>query len=249
MFCQALLARSINHCFIITDRMADTIHTRLERLLIEKRRKQNQLARHCGVSPQAVNAWLGRGRAVVPDQENLKKIAAFFDTTVDYLLGGDPGIPSHRNSIITVDAPRGSDVPLLPLDQLMTIRADIHSVKSMSRGRTVHTKHHVSDDAVAFALQDNSMEPRFSEQDIIVIDPQLDYDAGDYIAAHIKSLGVSVFRQFAYDGSDHVVLTAMNPQHRTFRFTHAQWAEDVTVLGSWVERTTINPKSQKRHTR
>lgn len=229
--------------------MADTIHTRLKRLLDETGTKQIDLAREIEVSPQAVNAWLGRGRPVIPDQENLRKIAAFFNTTVDYLLGGELGIPSHRNSIITVDAPRGSDVPLLPLDQLMTIRADIHSVKSMSRGRTVHTKHHVSDAAVAFALQDNSMEPRFSDQDIIVIDPQLEYGPGDYIAAHIKSLGVSVFRQFAYDGSDYVILTAINPQHRTFRFTHAQWDEDVIVLGSWVERTTINPKSQKRHTR
>lgn len=229
--------------------MADTIHTRLERLLEQTGRRQNQLAKACDVSPQAVNAWLGRGRAVVPDQENLKKIAAFFETTVDYLLGGDPGIPSHRNSIISVDSPRGSEVPLLPLDQLKDIRTDNSSVKGMARGSTVQTKHQVSAEAVAFALQDSSMEPRFFEHDIIVIDPQLEYGPGDFIAAHIKSLDISVFRQFAYDGSDHVVLTAANPQHRTFRFTHAQWKEDVTVLGSWVERTTINPKSQKRHTR
>jgi transcriptional regulator with XRE-family HTH domain len=232
--------------------MADTIHTRIARLLHEAGKTQRQLATATGVTPQAVNQWLGRGKAKkkpgVPDPENLKAIAEFFGTTVDYLLKGTPGIQGHINSIISVDSPRVQDVPFLPLNELMVIRTGIQSVKSMARGSAVQPKHPVSDEAVAFSLQDSSMTPEFSEQDIIIIDPQLDFGPGDFVAAHIKSLGINVFRQFAFDGSDHRTLAALNPQHRTFRFTHEQWDEDVVILGTWAERTTINPKSLKRHT-
>jgi SOS-response transcriptional repressor LexA len=231
--------------------MADTIHTRIARLLHETGKKQKDLASYCGVSPQAVNQWLGRSKdkkPITPELKYVSLIAEFFETTVDYLLNGNGGIHEAKNSIIGVDRKKGVDVPLLSLDELMQINPETFSENKHPRGIKVQTQHRVSPRAVAFALQDNSMEPRFYEADIIVIDPELAYEPGDFVAAHIKSLGITVFRQFAYDGADHRVLAAINPQHRTFRFTHGQWDEDVQIIGTWVERTTVNPKSQKRHT-
>ena len=112
----------------------------------------------------------------------------------------------------------------------------------------MHTAHLWSKRARAFAMQDASMEPKFSETDIIVIDPAENYEPGECVAAHIKSLRITVFRQFRYDGADHCVLAAINDHYRSYKFTHAEWKADVEILGPWVESTRTNLRSPKRHT-
>jgi transcriptional regulator with XRE-family HTH domain len=232
------------------DGMAETIHDRIRLLLKETGKKQKELAAHVGVTPQAVNQWLNTNpnkKPKGPEREHVPLIAAFFDTTESYLLSGDSEMLSHKSTIIGIDTDQGANVPFLPLDDLLTVFSDFKSIVSKSRGSKVRTQHQVSSKAVAFALQDDSMAPRFSEEDIIVIDPEVSFGPGDYIAAHIKSLGINVFRQFVYEGADHRVLKAVNSHHRTFRFTHQEWDDDVVVLGPWVERREINQKSLKKH--
>ncbi len=231
--------------------MAETIHERIARLLYQQGKQQNELAEFCEVSPQAVHQWLGQNKEKKPRGPAGKhhaRIAAFFNVTVDYLVSGRNGIQEDKSSIINIDTHQGRDVPLLPLDQLTDVNSGIVSEFRASMGMRVQTRHRVSTKAVAFALQDTSMEPRFSQNDIIVIDPEVNYDPGEYVAAHIKSLGINVFRQFIYDGAEHRVLAAVNPQHRSYRFTHKQWEEDVVVIGPWTERHEVNTKAQKRHT-
>jgi SOS-response transcriptional repressor LexA len=89
-------------------------------------------------------------------------------------------------------------------------------------------------DADAFVMLDDSMEPKVSVDDIIVIDPAKPYKADKMIAARIKSMDVEVFRKFVYDGPDHVALVPLSPGHRSYKFTHDQWAQDVEVLGTYV---------------
>lgn len=230
--------------------MADTIHHRIRRRLKEVDKSQVDLAKAVGVSPQAVNQWLDHPtrKPKGPERELVAKIAEFLETTESYLLRGETDMLVHKSSIIGVDTHQGTAVPFIPLDDLMLINSDSNSVIGRSRGSKVQTQHHVSSKAVAFALQDNSMEPRFSENDIIVIDPEVNYGAGDYIAVHIKPLEINVFRQFVYDGPDHRMLKAVNGDHRSYRFSHEEWEEDVVVLGTWVERREVNQKSLKRHT-
>ena len=96
-------------------------------------------------------------------------------------------------------------------------------------------------------MVDDSMEPKFSEGDIITIDPEENFGPGECVAAYIRPLGITVFRQFRYDGPDHCILASLNEHYRSYRFTHQEWSENVVVIGPWVERTAINDRSPKRH--
>ncbi|UZQ85079.1 helix-turn-helix domain-containing protein [Thermoclostridium stercorarium] len=58
---------------------------RIKELRNEKGISQSALANHLGLTQQAIAKW-EKGIAE-PDSEMLKKIATFFDVSVDYLLG------------------------------------------------------------------------------------------------------------------------------------------------------------------
>lgn len=57
----------------------------LKQLRIEKGISQHQLAEVIGVSQQSINKYENHG--VEPDIETLIKIADYFNTSVDYLIG------------------------------------------------------------------------------------------------------------------------------------------------------------------
>ncbi len=58
---------------------------RIKQLRLEKRLRQIDLAKEMGTSQNALSYW-ERGE-FQPDNETLKKLANFFDVSVDYLLG------------------------------------------------------------------------------------------------------------------------------------------------------------------
>ena len=66
--------------------------SRLKELRDSKSMTQSQLAEVLGVSQQAVGKW--ERETASPNDEMLKKIAALFFTTTDYLLGYDDA-PSY----------------------------------------------------------------------------------------------------------------------------------------------------------
>lgn len=232
--------------------MADIIRIRIAELLKRSGRTQKQLANFCGVSAQAVNQWVNGSKndkkPVIPTPANLVSIAEFFGVSVDYLHGKEPsGQPIDNSSIINIDMSSSAEIPLVPLNELMILNSEDSVGKEFSRGKKVHTARQWSSQARAFTMVDDSMEPKFSEGDIITIDPDQSYDPGECVAAFIRSLGITVFRQFSYDGPDHCTLSALNSHHRSYRFTHQEWKDDVVVIGPWVERIVVSRRSPKRH--
>ena len=59
----------------------------LYELLKENRYKAKDLAEACGVTPAAVTHWMNG--TCMPSVENLKKIAQFFNVTLDELIGAN----------------------------------------------------------------------------------------------------------------------------------------------------------------
>ena len=67
---------------------------RLKRLRNELSIRQNEMAEILGVPPTTYSNW-EQGRSF-PSVERLPRIAAFFDVTVDYLLGTNPDTVNRR---------------------------------------------------------------------------------------------------------------------------------------------------------
>ena len=71
--------------YIILEGDATMFNTKLRELRNYKGITQAELAKHLDVTQQAVGRW---EKAITsPDYETLKKLAAYFNVTTDYLLG------------------------------------------------------------------------------------------------------------------------------------------------------------------
>ena len=69
---------------------------RIKELRNQKRIKQTELAKILSVAPSTLSYW-ERGE-YEPSNETIIKLASFFETTTDYLLGNtdDPSLPGNK---------------------------------------------------------------------------------------------------------------------------------------------------------
>lgn len=61
----------------------------IKELLEKQGKKQTDLAKYLGVSPNTVNRWIPNEKreGIIPNQKTLVKIAWFFNVSTDILLG------------------------------------------------------------------------------------------------------------------------------------------------------------------
>jgi transcriptional regulator with XRE-family HTH domain len=76
------------------------IKERISELLLEQGKNMTQLASHCGVSPQAVQQWIGIGR--MPRPERLRQIADFFGIETADLFSIEPADKSETEDELAV---------------------------------------------------------------------------------------------------------------------------------------------------
>lgn len=69
----------------------------IKKLRCQKGFTQQQLADYLHISPSAVGMWEKNRNE--PDIETLKKLADFFDVTVDYLIGRETITPTQDKTI------------------------------------------------------------------------------------------------------------------------------------------------------
>lgn len=99
---------------------------------------------------------------------------------------------------------------------------------------------------IAFRMIDASMSPDFEEQDLVFVNLDSTARPEDAVAAYIKPHGITVFRNYLFDGPDHVLLQASNPAYQSYRFTLKEWADNVEVIGVYDHHSTR--RRRRRHT-
>ena len=114
----------------------------------------------------------------------------------------------------------------------------------IEEGDYVYVDAELPDGTFATRLVGRSMEPEFSEGDIIVIDPTLKPHPGDFVVAQRQSLftdGIeSTFKKFRpkginEKGQDVFELVPLNPDYQTFRSDR----EHLTIVGVMVEHRRL----------
>lgn len=212
--------------------MAEPLHDNVRRLMKTHKVKQIQLAKALGISPQAVNGWFKKG--IYPSRKNMLALAELFNVSVDELTAETSIGAKPYNSIIRIDTYSGNPIPMRVLGRISVSRMAKQPSNSTEIADKVPVPFYVSPNADAFIMQDASMEPKVSSGDIIIIDPAVPYTPGKLIAARINSMDIEVFRKFVYDGPEHCALVPLTAGHRSYRFTHTEWDQDVEVLGTYV---------------
>lgn len=141
----------------------------LKRLREEKEMTQAELGKALEISPSAIGMY-EQGRRT-PDIPTLKKIASYFNVSLDYLLGNSPAKAAQQQS-----AGRGVRIPVLgrvvagiPLDAIEEIIDYEEIPKSMA----------ATGEFFALQVKGDSMLPTLKDGDIVIVKKQPTVDSGD----------------------------------------------------------------------
>ena len=94
----------------------------------------------------------------------------------------------------------------------------------------------VSRSAFALRVVGDSMEPEFIEGDIVIVDPEIQVNSGDYVVAKIKNNeggnGEATMKKFLVDG-DRIYLKPLNKEYKMMDMT----GKNFCIVGCVVQKT------------
>lgn len=185
----------------------------LKTLREQRRLSQAKLADEIGLSASTIGMYETGERS--PNYETLEIIADYFNVNIDYLLSGkmDP----TRIPVL------GRVVAGIPIEAIEDI-IDYEEVPSYMN------------DSEYFALQikGNSMEPKFSEGDVVIVRKQNDVDNGDIAIVLVNGNEATVKKIKKFDNGINLIPT--NPAFEVLTYTNDEIEKlPVRIIGKVVE--------------
>ncbi len=183
----------------------------LKRLRQEKGLTQSSVAEQLGVTQQAYANYESGKRQ--PDNTTLKKIADYFNVTVDYLLGREIPEPDFFRPV--------GDI--VSVQVIASVRAgyDGKAVEDFD-GETIglpkEMLHGYSpEECRIFTVKGDSMYPRILEGDKIIVHVQPSVDSGDTAIVIYNNDEGTVKKVKYVSGEDWLELIPFNPEYQTHR--------------------------------
>ena len=194
---------------------------RLKELRKQAKLSQTELAKIFNIAQNTLSNWENGNRMI--DMTTAIEIAKFFNVSVDYLLGRDevPSSPTSNGTWIPVLGKVQAGIPVEAIQDII----DYEDISNISK-----------DPAEYFALQVKgaSMEPKFSEGDVVIVKKQDTAEDGEIVIALVNGDEATIKKlKKRADGID---LLPLNQQFDMMYYT----ADDieklpVRILGKVVE--------------
>jgi SOS-response transcriptional repressor LexA len=165
----------------------------LNRLMFQRRIRTAELARRINI-PQPTLSRIMSGITNNPHIASLKSIADFFDLTVDQLKGLQP-IPW-----LDPKSPESAGWTKIPMLTYEEARRWAEDKIDVSENDALFTDAKVGSRAYALTVKDASMEPQFSKDTILIIDPDKTPKDRSFVIAIIENYAEVIFRQLLIDG-------------------------------------------------
>ncbi|MDE6259905.1 MAG: helix-turn-helix domain-containing protein [Oscillospiraceae bacterium] len=193
---------------------------RIKELRAANNVKQADLAAAICVSQAALSGYeTGKFQA---DIDTYKKIAAYFDVSLDYLLGMTPNKgfdAGHFNVPVLGDVAAG-----IPIEAITDI-VDYEEIDA-ALART--------GDFFGLRIKGDSMEPRMKEGDVVIVRQQDTAETGDTVVVLVNGNSATV-KKIKY-GPDGITLLPTNPTHDPLFYSAAEVEQlPVRVIGRVVE--------------
>lgn len=186
----------------------------LKQLLAEYNVTAAELARATDVL-QPVIYHLISGRTDNPRVDTLIPISKYFNVNVNQLMGNEP-IPSNKET--TTEQQNKSvfsysPVPLIndwkEIEKFLS-KPDDHYVENwIGVDSTLH-----KDKLYAVKVKDSTMLPKFTEDTLLIVDPELETRNSDFVIVQLEKTSEPIFKQIFYDGND-VYLKPLNSEFKT----------------------------------
>lgn len=181
----------------------------LRTLLKQRGATAADLARYVGVSDTAVKYWLdGQTQSDKIAAGHMRRVARFFNTTIDDIYSGE-ALHNRVREAGTHWSIAEASARSLPV--ISYVQAGVWSEVSDPWPKGEGMERITVDPAlagilspVAFALvvEGRSMEPEFREGDLILIDPRIAPQPGDYVVARLDADERATFKKFRARGAD-----------------------------------------------
>ena len=190
----------------------DIFVTQLRKAMFLKGMKQSDLSKATGYRDGKISAWYnGKYR---PNAEAMGKIANAVGVTVDFLLGKEE-VPVSKLTLPTFHA----------VDVLGKVAAGVPIALQEDVIGTVYT----DKDVFGLKIKGDSMSPRITDGDIVLVKPQDWAEDGDVVIALV---GDEVTCKVLKKAHKTVTLVPFNSVYAPLVYTEA---DDVKILGKVVE--------------
>lgn len=154
----------------------ETIGERIKRRRTELKLTQKELANAIkGVSNVAISQW--ESDTTKPNSENILDLSTVLQCDISWLLRG------NGQSNVLPASIGGNKIPLISYVQAGKWSGISYLKESCGDFDYVFTDLDVSENAFALSIIGDSMEPEFKEEDVIIIDPQVQPVAGEFVVA------------------------------------------------------------------
>ena len=192
----------------------------LKKARIAKGFSQQALARQLCISQQAY-AQYETGRSS-PNPEVLKKISEILDVSVDLLLENNIS-PSNDSSGVWINVLGrvAAGVPLEAIEEILDQEEITHEMASKG-------------DFFGLKIKGDSMEPKFSDGDTVIVRKQSDIESGDIAIILIN--GEDAVCKKVLKNSNGIALVSTNPAYDPLYYSAQEVADlPVVILGKVVE--------------
>ena len=202
---------------------------RLKTLRTSRGLTLEQLAKKLGCSKSSVNMY-ERGERE-PSFEMLEAIADFFNVDIDYLLGKSD-VKNRDPYTAVIDA---IETPIrIPVLGSVPAGIPLEAVEDIIDYEEISAEMARAGDYFGLRIRGNSMEPKISEGDVVIVRKQEQVENGQIAVVMINGDDATV-KKF-YDTGAGVTLVGLNPTFEPLTYTPDQVAQlPVRVIGRVVE--------------
>ena len=171
------------------------------------------------------NGTISRWRTSAPGTNKLEKVADYFGVSIDYLIGRTETPISNGNSNKGIRIPvLGNVAAGIPIEMITDVVDWEEIPDAMAK----------AGDFFGLRIKGDSMSPRISEGDTVIVRKQDDAESGDVIIATINGDSATCKRLMKYESG--ISLISFNPAYKPMEFTNEQITTvPVHIIGKVVE--------------
>lgn len=166
-----------------------------------------ELAKRSGIPQPTIHRILS-GKTEFPQKAALEALSALFSVSINQLLGREPLLDKKHLANVS-KLGEISKVPLISWEELLNWPAMLASHSSVLGTKWIPTYVNVSKNAFALEVIDSSMEPKFPEGTVLIIDPLRPAKDRDFVIVCLSGKQ-PVFKQVIIDGTNKYI-KSLNP--------------------------------------
>ena len=195
---------------------------RLKHLRLDKGLKQIELAEILNIAQSTLSGWETDKFEI--DKEHLSQLCSFFNVTSDYLLGISDiriSISQNKGIKIPVLGRVQAGIPVEALEEIIDYEEITEEMASIG-------------EYFGLRIRGTSMEPKFSDGDVVIVRKQSDVESGDIAVVLVNGSEATVKKFVKHE--DGISLVPTNPAFTPRFYTQNEILSlPISIIGRVVE--------------